>query len=124
MKKIQIFLYQNRSIVFGALLMALILTLADSSFAQGLTPQANPFGARGDQAIGGFGSTVLTILNAFFFYGGCLSIGKLFYNVAFGSGEWVMPGIGTVIGFGGWTGIGAVAWQMGNNQAFQIPMIT
>ena len=123
-QKIENFLYTNRKLFLGGLFVLLFLSITgDTAFALQLTPQDNPFGTRGDQAIGSFGANWLTLLNAIAFFGGVTAVFWAIFNIAT-SKPFMMQILGAIGGLGGWGIIGAIAWQMGSNQAFEIPLVT
>lgn len=91
-------------------------------FAYQLNPQGNPFGTQGDAALGGFLANIITILNAVTFYGGVASVLMIGISLIAGM-QWFRWVMGALVGLGLWTVIGAIAWQLGNNQAFNVPGI-
>ena len=123
LEKLEKFLFENRKLFLGGIFALLFLTLTGDVFALQLTPPDNPFGSSGDQAIGGFGSNILTALNAAGFFGGAIAVFWAIFNIATGQ-PFMRQLLGAVGGMGGWVLLGAIAWQFGSNQAFQIPLVT
>ena len=101
-RKIETFFSVNREVITACLIFMFVLLLTNDVSAYQLTPQDNPFGTQGDQAIGGWMSGVLTLVNALTFFGGILFIFYTVFKVGTGQ-QFLYPLLGAVLGLGGWS---------------------